>query len=650
MLKQSGTLQSARNRVMDNKDQEKERGITILAKHTALIFPEGKRINLVDTPGHMDFGGEVERALQMVEGFLLLVDVNEGVRPGTRYVLRKALKLKLKPLIMINKVDRMLPNLMKNDNQSAENPDDESKIVTKVVEELQDLFLDVATDADQLDMTILYGSGRMGMASAVFPFNLRAGEVPSLGPLFKAIEQVIPPPKEVVSADDSSLQMLVGNVEDINDGASRIAIGRIFAGNIAVNQILGVALDNTGGKEVEKNDQDSLQLSAGKVTKIELICGVEKVSAQSAKFGDVARIYLSPLPNKVLAAGENLLPLRQCLIVGATLCSPKTPKAWPYIKPDLPSYSLIVLANTASWKGQEVEDKDKSRFSNIRDRLEKEALNNTSLRLENVPDRPNAIRIMGRGLLHLGVILEDLRREDYEFELLAPETVTKKDEDGNLLEPFEKVTIECKMVALGEIIPLLAHRHADLGECESVSQNGERVIQYCTMAARTISDLSLQIMKLTKGDAIYRQEFLGYLPYLKGIDTRRLNGAIVSVDDGYTTDYGLSLNKDKGNFFVRAGEYVHFGQIVGELNSKGTHMKQAQDMPLNITRIKESTNVRANAADAAKQTKSGFSSAMKSMEELLSWAASDEFVTVTPKSVRIRKQYFDGKTSRPKKH
>ena len=649
MLKQSGTLENARNRIMDNKDQEKERGITILAKHTALVFPNGKRINLVDTPGHTDFGGEVERVLQMVEGFLLLVDVNEGVRPGTRYVLRKALSLKLKPLIMLNKVDRLITDFSNDKTGINVSTDLEDKLVKKVVDEIQDLFLDVATDADQLDFTILYGSGRIGLASTNYPIKIENNASPSLEPLFESIQRVIPPPKENDVAPISHLQMLVGNVEDINDDISRIAIGRIFQGNVRVNQIITIVLGNSSKQDTDLSAHECVQKKSwAKVTKIELIRGVSNFAVDSAQFGDVARVHLTPVQSKMVPEGEINTPLRECLIVGSTLCHPQSPKPWPYVMPDQPSYSLIIKENNSTWKHLEITDKNKSRFGAIKDRLQREALNNTSLRLEDASDRGKGLRILGRGLLHLGVILEDLRREGFEFELLAPETVTKKDADGNLLEPFEKVTIECKTNALSEIAPILSHRHAELGDCESIDGSGDRVIQHCRMAARTIGDLSLQIMKITKGDAVYRQEFAGFHPYVTGINTQRMNGAIVSVDSGYTTDYALSVNREKGSFFVRSGEYVYFGQVVGELNPKPGSIKQAQDMPLNVTKIKECTNMRANASDAAKRTQSGFSSDNKNMEELLSWAAPDEYVTVTPKSVRLRKQYFDGKTTKPK--
>ena len=647
MLKQSGTLENARNRIMDNKDQEKERGITILAKHTALVFPDGKRINLVDTPGHMDFGGEVERVLQMVEGFLLLVDVNEGVRPGTRYVLRKALALKLKPLIMLNKVDRLICDFSEDENNASKTNDLEDRLIKKAVDEIQDLFLDVATDAEQLDFNILYGSGRIGLASHEYPITVAKNSAASLKPLFDAIYTVIPPPKQAQSGQSDSAQMLVGNVEDLRDDVSRIAIGRIFEGSLSVNQTL-VVIGEVYNVDDDATNEAPRKKSWAKITKIELIQGVSSIEVKSANFGDVARVHLTPLAAKAIPANETNFPLKDCLIVGSTLCYPKNPTPWPYVMPDQPSYSLIILESTAKWKHIEVHDKNKSRFGAIRARLQKEALNNTSLKLQDVPERANALRILGRGLLHLGVILEDLRREGFEFELLAPEPVTRKDENGQLLEPFEKITIECKIQALSEIVPILTHRHADIGECESVDASGDRVIQHCTMAARTIGDLSLKVMKITRGDAVFRQEFSGFYPYLSGISTRRMNGAIVSVDDGHTTDYALSANKDKGNFFVKTGEYVYFGQVVGELNFKPGQSKQAQDMPLNVTKVKECTNMRANANEAAKRTQSGFSADNKSMEELLSWASPDELVTVTPQSVRIRKQYFDGKTTRSK--
>jgi len=588
MLKQSGTIADAKNRVMDSKDQEKERGITILAKHTS-ILPKGQRINIVDTPGHLDFGGEVERALQMVEGFLLLVDAHEGVKPGTRYVLRKALQLKLKPIVIYNKIDMAETNIEKSTNQ------------------INDLFLDTVEDADQLEIVSLYGSGRGGY------MNTTPTKGGTMQPLFETIMQVIPPPKQ---KEGAPLQLLVGNVDELPDG-TKIAIGRIFSGEINVKDVIRVVLENV--------QEDAL------VKRIQLYKGVDKVDTQRASTGDVAVVHLAEAKGKPI-------PLR----IGCTLCDPKNVVPRQYVKPDDPTFQIIIREMAAKWKETETKEKMKSRFSNIRDRLYREAMNNTGLRLENVEGNTNALRMLGRGLLHLGVILEDLRREDFEFELQAPDVLTRQI-NGETCEPFEKLTLEFKPECLSTVTTLLVSRSAEIGETNTTLN--DRVVLECVMPVRTIGDLNIKFLQATKGDGVFQHEHAGYQPFASNIDTRRTTTALVAAEAGLTTDYGLSSNKQHGSFFVGTSEQVYPGQVVGDCTSQ-----KATDMIINVTKAKEGQGgFRANAHDAAQRTKSGFTHIEKSMEDALQWVMPDELVTVTPKSVRIRKYFFDGKTTKARK-
>eukprot|EP00760_Papus_ankaliazontas_P025310 PhM_4_TR2630/c0_g1_i1/m.87524/K06207/typA, bipA; GTP-binding protein len=593
MLKQSGTVSNARNRVMDSKDQEKERGITILAKHTSILVGDN-RINIVDTPGHMDFGGEVERALQMVEGFLLLVDAHEGVKPGTRFVLRKALSLKLQPIIVLNKIDMEEANCEKTE------------------EAITDLFLDTVEDVDQLDLKFIYGSGRSGY------MNTTPKQGGTMQPLFDAILQHIPAPK--APKNDNHLRMLVGNVDEYTEGTNtkiKVAIGRIFGGEVKPKQIVEVVR----GDEHEK----------GIVKKIELFKGVGRMDTQNAQVGDVALVHIQQPRDKEVP-----------VLIGATVCEEGHVNPWPYVKPDEPSFSLLVTESQASWKGTEVAGRA-SHLGSIRLRLMREALNNTALRVTDkgaVNGLP-CIEIAGRGLLHLGVILEDMRREDYEFELLAPETMTRV-VDGEVHEPWERVLFEYKTSETNTVMQLLTAHHAEIGETNPTL--GSRVQTETFMAVRLMGDVAQKFVRTTGGDGVVVREPAGLRPMLTGIDIQRTSGALVSVDSGAVTEYALSQAAQHGVYFVQPGDQAYFGQIVGEC----TKLRN-QDMPINVTRTKELVNLRANAADASKRSHGGARTQVMKLEEALTWISKGELVTVTPKSVRMRKLYFDGKTSKPRK-
>lgn len=586
MLSQSGTLANAHNRVMDSKDQEKERGITILAKNTAILLDSGKkRINIVDTPGHLDFSGEVERALQMVEGIILLVDAKEGVRPGTRYVLRKALSLNLKPIVCLNKIDK-----------------DDSNI-PKAEESVQDLFLETAEDDHQLDITFMYGSGRSGY------MNSKPIKEGTLSPLFSQIFSTVPAP---TAETDSSLQMLVTQIDDDGSGL-KLAIGRIYNGKVSTGDVVIVALE---GKRVN-----------ALVQKICLYCGVEKMSVTSASFGDICILYLQePIGQKI--------PLK----IGCTIAAKDDVKLLPYKKPDDPTYSLILLESQAKWKKKEA-DENKGSIHNLQKRLEAEARVNTALQLSGLGSPE--ITLKGRGPLHLSVIIEDMRREGYEFEIRAPKVMTQI-VDGVECEPYERVTLEFKSIHITDIVSFLSAKMAEIGDIEHLSD--DRVLMECVMPIRTLSQVPLKFHTMTGGDGVLHHQFDSFRP-ISAVDTGRETGALISVENGEVTEWSLSGLSSQGRFFVLPGDYVHYGQIIGE-NLK----TPLQNLGINVCKRNEQLGgMRANANDKASTKRGGYSAVRANFEDCISWVTDDEVVTVTPKSVRMRKPGFNGKTSMRKR-
>lgn len=590
MLQQSGTVANAKGRVMDSKDQERERGITILAKNTAILLGElakdgtgQRRINIVDTPGHLDFSGEVERALQMVEGIILLVDAKEGVRPGTRYVLRKALSLNLKPIICLNKIDK--------DDTALE----------KTEAAIQDLFLETAQDDSQLDLFFMYGSGRAGY------MNNSPVKEGTLSPLFNSIFDRVPPPKQ--AKDDAPLQMLVAQVDVDEKTGNKIAVGRIFNGTVNVNDVITVALE---GEAVD-----------AMVLDIKLYCGMQKMDTKTASFGDICAITLKePLGMKV--------PLK----IGCTLCAKGNVNLWPYKRPDEPTYSLVLQESQAPWKKKEAQE-TMGMMTNLQKRVEREAMVNTALQLEGLGT--GQIKMKGRGPLHLSVIIEDMRREGFEFEIQAP-SVLKKIIDGVECEPFEKVQIEFKESLVGEMVTFLSTKMADIGEITQLSDG--RVMLECVMPVRLMSNVPLKVHTMTTGDGILHHSFEGYRPLAPG-SLDRESGALVSVDGGEATEYSMSGFGTTGRFFVEPGSTVYYGQIVGE-NQK----TKLQNLGVNICKRNEQLGgMRANANDKAASKRSPFQSMTATFEDCIAWVADDELVTVTPQSIRMRKPGFNGKTT-----
>lgn len=582
LLKFSGTLSEARNRVMDSNDQEKERGITILAKNTAIVFPDGRRVNVVDTPGHLDFSGEVERSLQMVEGFILLVDAAEGVRPGTRYVLRKALTLGLRPIICINKIDK------------------EDEKIDKVVEQVQELFLETVQDADQLEqMFFLYGSGRDGY------FNLEPKKGGTLDPLFKAMFEQVPPPKQ--EKDDAPLQMLVALVDETKTG--KVAIGRIFKGSVKKGDIVKVVLGDANAD--------------ARVEDVRLYRGIEKVPVEEAQMGDLVWMELKE-------PRDTTIPLK----IGASVCNPEHVDPWPYQKPDQPTFTLKMKQSDAPWAGKEIEGIPRAKMLELRERLRRELLVNQALQIDDV--MADEIVLRGRGPLHLSVLIEGLRREGYEFELCAP-SVVRREIDGEMCEPFERITMEYPQANASDVMSLITQKHGEVVDINNVGD--DRLSAEVTMPVRLMTDLSTRFNRMTGGRGVLNHVFDGYKPEVP-VDSNRATGTMVALEDGTVEQYSLAGLTVNGRFFVMPGEQVYYGQIVGE-NTKVL----GQDMPVNVCKKTEQQGgMRASAFEKEKRRGKEFDATSMTLEDYFSWVTPEELITVTPKSIRARLPAFQGKT------
>ena len=582
LLKHSGTLSDARNRVMDSNDQEKERGITILAKNTAIVFPDGRRVNIVDTPGHLDFSGEVERALQMVEGFVLLVDAAEGVKPGTRYVLRKALSLGLHPIVCVNKIDK------------------EDERIDQVVEQINELFLETATSDDQLDMYFLYGSGRDGY------FNEEPKKGGDLEPLFKAMFDKIPAPTQ--KTDDEPFKMLVALVDEA-PGGLQVAIGRVFQGSAKAGDVVKVVL---GDQQVD-----------GLVKEVKAYRGVNQEPIESAGVGDI--IWMS-----LKAPLDATLPLK----IGATVCDKDKINAHPYRAPDEPTYTLKLSKNQASWAGKEADGNGTAKMLEMKKILRRELMVNQALQIDGLDT--DEITLRGRGPLHLSVLIESLRRMGYEFELRAP-SIVKREIDGVMCEPFERLTMEYPQRVAGEVIGLVSQKHGEVVDVTNTSD--DRVQAEVLMPVRLMTDLSTKFNKLTAGRGVFNHVFDGYHPELP-VESARECGTMCALEEGIVQQYSLGGLSGNGRFFVQPGDNVYYGQVVGE-NSKVF----GQDMPVNVCKKNEQLGgMRANAHDKAQRRSLDYQYTQMGLEEYLAWVTPEELVTVTPKSIRARLIGFNGKT------
>lgn len=565
MLKQSGTLKSTEGagRVMDSGDLEKERGITILAKNTSITLPDGNTINIVDTPGHMDFGGEVERTLQMVEGFMLLVDAAEGPLPGTRFVLQKALQLDLKPIVLINKIDRKDADIDRTEGM------------------IHDLFLDLATREEQLDFPILYGSSRNGYASTD-----KTRYEGTMQPLFQAILEHIPVPKE----ETEDLRLLITNL-DHSDFLGRIGVGRIFSGSIN----LGKQFISCKGDKVSK---------PMKITKLYRFKGVQREEVESASFGDIVAI-----------AG-----VEEELTIGSTLCDVDKPKPLPYIEVDEPTLSVYFSVNNSPFAGREGKLLTSRQ---IRDRLFKEIRTNLALRVEET-DSPETYKVSGRGQLHLGILIETMRREGFELGLSAPEVIYKT-VNGEKCEPIELLTIDVDLDHQGIIMENLGKRRALL---QNMEQHGTNKVKLeFKIPARGLIGFRSQFLTDTRGTGLMNHRFMGYEPYVGDIPGRT-KGSLVSMENGQITAYALDGLQPRGILFVSPGDETYEGMIVGE------HSRD-NDLDVNPTKGKKLTNMRASGTDDAVKL---MPPRIMTLEAALDWINDDELIEVTPKSIRLRKR------------
>ncbi len=558
--------------ILDSNDLERERGITILAKNIALQL-DGVKINIIDTPGHADFGGEVERVLKMADGALLLVDAAEGPLPQTRFVLRKAFECKLRPIVVINKIDR-----------SDARPLD-------VLNEVFDLFVELGADDETLDFPIIYASGRNGIAK-------RELHDPStdLRPLFETILRHVPVPDVDL---DAPLQMLVTNL-DHSEYVGRIAVGRVFAGRIRKGQrvmILG------------RNDKRT-----------------EGVVRQLFEFDRLGRKET----DEVLAGDIGAVVGLDAVEIGDTIAHPEQPVALPPIRVDEPTLTMLFRINDSPFSGQEgtyVTGRQ------LRERLFKELERNVALRVAPVEGKSDEFNVSGRGLLHLGILLENMRREGYELSVGKPRVILREI-DGQKMEPVEYLVIDVPSHSVGAVMEVVGSRKA---ECVKMECRDEMTHLEFTIPARGLIGLRTRLMTATSGLAIMHHTFYDYQPF-RGTVAERTNGVMISTETGMATAYAIENLQERGVLFVAPGEQVYEGQIVGE------HCRD-NDLPVNICREKKLTNIRASTAEKTVPIKAP---RRMSLELALEYIEDDELVEITPKSVRLRKIHL--KESERKKY
>jgi len=567
MLQQSGTFRSNEHhveRVMDSNELERERGITILAKNTAIFYHDVK-INIVDTPGHSDFGGEVERALKMVDGVMLLVDASEGPLPQTRYVLSKALEAKMPPIVVINKIDR---------------PDARPQ---EVLNEIYDLFIDLDAKEDQLDFPVLYTNAKAGTASTDTKV---AGE--DLRPLFDAILNTTPLPK---GDPTGSLQILVANL-DYSDYLGRLAIARVFSGTMHTGEDVVIAkLDGTMQKT--------------KITKLFSFAGLKRTDITETVLGDI-----------VAVAGV------EGITIGETITDAENPAPLPPIVIDEPTIAMTFTVNNSPFAGREG---TYVTSRNLRERLAKELLTNVSLRVEEM-GTTDSFKVLGRGELQLSITIEMMRREGYELMVGKPEIVTKRDkETGRLMEPVEHLTIDVPEGFVGVVMEQLGSRK---GEVTNMHNHGYgRVRIEFRVPSRGLIGLRSQLLTDTRGTIVMNSLFDGYTEW-QGEIPHRLTGALIADRSGTSTAYALWGLQERGELFVGPGVELYEGMIIGE-NAKD------DDLDVNAVREKKLTNMRASTADEAIRL---VPFRNLNLEQAIEFIADDEFVEITPKSLRLRKK------------
>ena len=575
MLRQSGIFrenQAIAERVMDSNELERERGITILAKNTALTY-RGTRINIVDTPGHSDFGGEVERALRMVDGVLLLVDASEGPLPQTRYVLQKALQSNLPPIVVLNKIDRP-------DARPAE-----------VLDEIYDLFIDLDATEDQLDFPVLYTNAKTGVA------HQQIGDSSaSLEPLFEKILSAIPAPP---GDPEAPLQIQVANL-DYSDYFGRIAIARVFQGKLRRGEQVAIA-------------KLSGALEPTKITKLFTFRGLERDEAEEVTAGDI-----------VAVAGVEGIQIGECIT------DLEHPEPMPPLAIDEPTLAMVFTINTSPFAGRDgqfVTSRD------LRARLDKELLTNVSIRVEETGST-DAFRVLGRGELQLAILIETMRREGYELMVGKPEIIVRS-EHGRRVEPLELLVVDCPENYIGIIMETLGSRRGEM--TKMVNHHSGRVRMEFRIPSRGLIGLRSQMLTDTRGTAILHSLLEGWTEYA-GEMAMRPTGALVADRAGASTAYAIWGLQERGELFVGPGAEVYEGMIVGE-NSRES------DMDVNITKEKKLTNMRSSTADEAIRL---IPPRELTLEKAIEFIADDEYVEVTPKSLRLRKKVLDTK-KRPKR-
>lgn len=566
LLKQSKIFrqnQVVQERFLDSNDLERERGITILSKNISIPYKDIK-INLIDTPGHADFGGEVERVLKLADGVLLLVDAFEGPMPQTRFVLEKALHLHLKPIIIINKIDRA-------DNRPAE-----------VLDEIYDLFIDLNAHEDQLDFPVIYASGRNGWAVK----DLKQ-ERKDLTPLLDTIIEKIPAPK----IEYGTTQMQVTTL-DYNDFVGRIGIGRVFRGNLRKRSPLSII----------KRDGKVHPVTIKQLFVFE---GLERTEIEEVDSGDICAVV-----------GVDDID------IGDTISDSDNPEPLPIIAIDEPTISMNFTVNTSPFYGKEGKYVTSR---HLRERLFKELEHNVALQVEETSS-PDTYKVSGRGILHLSVLIENMRREGYEF-AVGPPKVIYKEIDGKKAEPIELLVVDAPNDFTGKVIELVGQRR---GEMVKMEQKGSLTTLEFHIPSRGLMGLRNRILTATSGQGIMHHRFYQY-EYFKGSIVQRQNGVLISMHEGQSTAYAINSLQDRGEFFIEPGDIVYQGQIVGEYNKDN-------DIEVHVQRGKKLTNMRASGSDKAVK----IAPAVKfSLEETLEYIKDDELVEVTPESIRMRKLYLD---------
>jgi GTP-binding protein len=564
MLKQSKIFrdnQQVGNLILDRNALEREKGITILAKNTAVIY-RGVKINIIDTPGHADFSGEVERVMNMADGCLLLVDSIDGPMPQTRFVLKQALDKGLKPIVVINKIDR------------------ENSRIPEVVSLTQDLFLELATDADQLDFPVIYTSARDGTAT-IYPEE----EGEDLIPLFEAILHKVPPP----SIESGPFQMLVSNL-DYNSYKGKLAIGKIYRGSVRPHDKVTVIGSNGSTENFE-------------VSQVFTFMGLDQPEVEEATAGEIVAI-----------TGV------ETVSIGDTVTSPDQPDALPRIEIGEPTLKMMFGVNSSPFAGREGKY---GTSRQLRERLYRELETNLSLRVQDT-ETPDVFLVSGRGELHLAILIETIRRQDYEFEISKPEVITKEI-DGKVMEPVEELTIDTREEYVGALMEILSARQARLANMRNDGAGNVRLEFH--IPTRGLIGFRSTFLTATRGEGIMSTLLLGYEPWYGDIVSTR-SGMLVASENGTAVTYGLNNAQGRGITFIEPGTPVYEGMIVG-MYSRGN------DLAVNVAKEKKQTNIRASTSDIAIK----LTPALKfSLEEALGMIGDDELIEVTPDNIRLRKR------------